>query len=60
VDFIKYASAVLFAKKAEADSAHDRVRQSSTLLKHLLLAPITGGLPLIRHLFTLGRKDDTA
>jgi hypothetical protein len=57
VDFIKYAASVVFAKQAEAEASHDRLRQRSTLLKHLLLVPITGGLPLIRHLLRLGRKD---
>ncbi|HEV2395920.1 MAG TPA: hypothetical protein VGS27_03115 [Candidatus Sulfotelmatobacter sp.] len=57
---MKYASAVVFSKKAEADAAHDRIRQRSTLLKHLLLAPLTGGLPLIRHLFGFAKKDRAA
>lgn len=57
---MKYAAAVMFSKKAEADVAHDRVRRRSTLLKHLLLAPITGGLPLIRHLFGFAKKDRAA
>jgi len=57
VDFVKYASALIFAKKVEADAAHERLGSRSTLLKHLLLLPLTGGLPLIRHFFNAGRKD---
>jgi hypothetical protein len=56
LDFVKYATALIFSKKAEADAAHERNAQRSTLLKHLLLLPITGGIPLIRHLLSAGRK----
>lgn len=57
VDFIKYASAIVFANKAQAEAEHERLGQRSTLLKHLLLAPLTGGLPLIKHFFNSARKD---
>lgn len=57
VDFIKYLTAAISTEKSKADATHERSRKRSTMLKHLLLAPLTGGLPLIRHLFAFGRKD---
>jgi zinc-ribbon domain len=59
LDFLKYASALMFAKKAQADAARKNTGTRSTLLKHLLLLPVTGGLPLIRHFFRAGRERDS-
>ncbi|MGH9736437.1 MAG: hypothetical protein ACRD8A_17850 [Candidatus Acidiferrales bacterium] len=53
---MKYATAAMFAEKSKADATRERSLQRSAMLKHLLLAPLTGGLPLIRHLFAMGRK----
>jgi hypothetical protein len=56
VDFLKYITAVISAKKAEADVEHDRLEQRSTLMRNLLLTPFTLGIPLIRDLFVGSRK----
>lgn len=56
VDFLKYISAVVAAKEAEADVIHDRLQRRSTLLKNVLLTPFTLGIPLIRGLFISSRK----
>jgi hypothetical protein len=56
VDFLKYISAVVAAKQAEADVAHERLEQNSNLMKNLLLTPFTLGIPLLRDLFMGSRK----
>jgi hypothetical protein len=56
VDFLKYISAVVAGKQAEADAAHERLEQSSNLMKNLLLTPFTLGIPLLRDLFMGSRK----
>jgi zinc ribbon protein len=56
VNFLKYISAVIAAKKAEADVEHERIEQRSTLMKNLLLTPFTLGIPLLRDLFVGSRK----
>ena len=59
VDFLKYITAVLSAKKAQSDRARDRTQERSGLLKNLLLIPFNMGIPLIRDLL-LGRKRPSA
>ena len=56
VDFMKYITAVMAAKKAEADAAHERSMRNSNLLKNLMLSPFTLGIPLIRDLLSNSRK----
>jgi len=51
VDFLKYISAVMAAKKNEADVIHDRLEQRSMLMKNVLWVPLTLGIPLLRQLF---------
>jgi hypothetical protein len=51
VDFLKYISAVLAAKQAEADQYHELIERRSSLIKNVLLAPLTLGVPLIRSFF---------
>lgn len=50
IDFLKYISAVIAAKNDEADRFHERLEQRSTLMKNILSAPFTLGIPLIRSL----------
>jgi hypothetical protein len=57
VDFLKYISAIVAAKQAEADAAHERLEQSSNLMKNVLLTPFTLGIPLLRDLFAANRKN---
>jgi hypothetical protein len=59
VDFLKYITAVVAAKKAETDLEHERIDQRSSLLKNLMLFPFTLGIPLLRDLF-VGRKRPSA
>jgi Double zinc ribbon len=57
VDFLKYISAVVAVKQAEADADHTRLEQRSTFLKNVLLIPFNMGIPLIRSLLGGPRKD---
>jgi hypothetical protein len=55
VDFLKYITAVVTAKKTEADAEHERLEQRSRLMRNMMLTPFTLGIPLLRDLF-VGRK----
>jgi hypothetical protein len=57
VDFLKYINAVVAGKKNEADAAHERLEQRSNLMKNVLFAPFTMGIPLIRSLLLGSHKD---
>jgi hypothetical protein len=51
VDFLKYISAVVSSKAAEADAVHDRLEQRSAFIKNLMWLPFTLGIPIIRDYF---------
>jgi hypothetical protein len=57
VDFLKYAVAVVSVKKASTDAAREKAERRSTLLKGLMLAPFTAGLPLLRQLLRDRKRD---
>lgn len=57
INFIKYIGAVVTVKKAEADTAHERLERRADLLKHILSIPLTGGLSLIKLLFKQAKRD---
>src|SRR5579863_9005927 len=57
VDFLKYVNAVVAGKKNEADAARERLEDRSNLMKNVLFAPFTMGIPLIRCLLVGSRKD---
>src|SRR5271156_62645 len=56
-DFLKFITAVVVQKRAESDMENDRIEHRSSLLKHLLWTPFTGGVPLLRFFFGPSRKD---
>jgi hypothetical protein len=56
VDFLKFVSAVVSGKRAEADAVHERIEQRSTFLKNILLVPFNLGIPLLRQLFHGSRR----
>jgi len=56
VDFLKYISAVVSAKRAEADVLHERLEQRSNFLRNVLLMPFNLGIPLLRQLFHGSRR----
>jgi hypothetical protein len=47
VDFLKYITAVVDAKKDNRDAAHDRLERRSSFVKNILFIPLTGGLSLL-------------
>jgi hypothetical protein len=55
VNFLKYITAVVAAKQAEADILHDKIDRRSNLLKNLLMTPFNLGIPLFKTLL-LGSK----
>lgn len=55
VDFLKYLSVVVAEKRAASDIASDRLERRSSLIKNLLLVPMTLGIPLIRDLLSVGK-----
>jgi hypothetical protein len=56
VDFMKYVTAVVAAKKIEADQIHDRIERRTGIIKQVLLLPITGGFSLIKHFLKRSRN----
>jgi len=56
VDFLKYISSVVAIQQGEADLAHDRIEQRSSLLKNILLLPFNFGIPLFRQLMGASRS----
>jgi hypothetical protein len=56
VDFLKYITAVVAAKKTKADVEHERLEQRSKLMKNVVMIPFTLGIPLLRDLFIGSRK----
>jgi hypothetical protein len=57
VDFLKYVNAIVAGKKNEADAARERLEDRSNLMKNVLFAPFTMGIPLIRSFFLGSDKD---
>jgi hypothetical protein len=56
VDFAKYAAMLIVKEQVEAENQHTRVRNRVTLYKQAFLIPITGGLSLLKYLFTRTRN----
>ncbi len=56
MDFLKYITAVVTARKSESDLEHERLEQRSRLMRNLMLTPFTLGIPLLRDLFVGSRK----
>jgi methionyl-tRNA synthetase len=56
VDFAKYLGVLLAQSKLESDRRRERVERRSAFFKQILLLPITGGLSLIRYLFSRSRN----
>ncbi|MGD0697139.1 MAG: zinc ribbon domain-containing protein [Terriglobia bacterium] len=49
VDFAKYAAMLHFQMKTESEQERARLKQHSAIYKQLLLAPLTGGLSLLKY-----------
>jgi zinc-ribbon domain len=48
VDFLKYMTAMVSAKKVERDAERERLEGRTALLKNIAYIPLTLGIPLIR------------
>jgi hypothetical protein len=59
VDFLKYITAMMSAKKSEADAEHEHLERRSRLMRNVMLTPFTLGIPLLRDLFVGSRKQRT-
>ncbi len=57
VDFAKYAAVLQFQAKTEADQEHERVKARSSIIKQILLLPITGGFSLFKYFRSQLRGD---
>jgi hypothetical protein len=47
VDFAKYALLLQFQMQSQAEQNHQRSKARTSILKQILLLPITGGLSLL-------------
>jgi hypothetical protein len=56
VNFLKYITAVVAAKQADADMTHERIEHRSDLMRNVLLTPFTLGIPLLRNLLRGSRN----
>jgi hypothetical protein len=56
VDFAKYAAMLVFQASADARDRRERSQERASLAKQILLVPLTGGLSLVRYLFSRFRR----
>jgi len=57
VDFAKYAAMLQFQMASQAQQERTRQKHRSGLYKQLLLAPLTGGLSLLKYLLQRWRGE---
>ena len=57
VDFMKYASLMIFQNKTQFQQERDRMKQRTSMVTQLLLLPITGGWSLLKYMLKRGRED---
>jgi hypothetical protein len=50
VDFAKYAAMLVFSAKDAAARERERTRVQTSIIKQILLLPITGGISLVKYL----------
>lgn len=48
IDFLKYMTAMVSAKRVEKDAERDKIERRSALLKNIAYIPLTMGIPLLR------------
>lgn len=56
VDFAKFANVLVTQHKDRQERDRERRHERQTFWKQLLLLPVTGGLSLLRHLFSRARE----
>jgi len=57
VDFAKYLAMMVFKAKDDAQLKRDRVQTRSSLLKQIILLPVTGGFSLLKYLRSVLRGE---
>ena len=57
VDFAKYATMLVFQARDGAQMKRRRTKQRVSLAKQILLIPVTGGLSLLKYVFSRLRRD---
>jgi len=57
LDFLKYISSVVTAKKSEPDQYQDMIDRRSALLKHVFSFPFLLSLPFVRWFFAASSRD---
>jgi hypothetical protein len=56
VDFLKYLTAMISAKRSEVDADRDKLERRSLLMKNVIYFPLTLGIPLLRN-WLVGKRD---
>ena len=57
VDFGKYAAMLLLQAQTQAQQERKDLQKRNSIIKHIVLVPITGGLSLLGFLRFLKRRD---
>jgi hypothetical protein len=52
VDFAKYAALLMFRMQQEADQQRARAKTRGSIVRQILLLPVTGGISLVRYLLS--------
>ena len=55
VDFVKYAAMMVFQAQTQAQMKREKSRKKNSVMKQILLLPLTGGLSLLSFLRSLRR-----
>jgi hypothetical protein len=57
VDFAKYAAMLVFQAREGVQAKRRQTRENASLARQILLIPLTGGLSLLRYLFSRFRRE---
>jgi hypothetical protein len=57
VDFAKYAAMLVFQAREGAQEKRRHSKEKASLAKQILLIPLTGGLSLLKYVFSRLRRD---
>jgi uncharacterized membrane protein YvbJ len=56
VDFAKYSAMLVFTAQETASRARERTRARTSIVRQIILLPITGGISLVKYLLGLLRR----
>jgi uncharacterized membrane protein YvbJ len=56
VDFAKYSALLVFTAQETASQARERTRARTSIVRQIILLPITGGISLVKYLLGLLRR----